>query len=136
MAAERAGVDAAAMQSAYGEFAPFDTALKRILTDWQLGPDGRASDHADRGRDDAVLARLQQLHAGVVPLLERLGREVPRLHLLEDRFARAVSRALAREPGAMTRIVADSVHTVWFELHEELIALAGLTREAIARNGA
>ncbi len=136
LAAERDTLDAAAMQAAHLAFAPFDAALKRILTDWQLGPDGRPSDHADLARDDAVLARLQDLHVAVVPFLDRMVKAVPRLRLLEERLARAVSRALAREPGAMTRIVADSVHTVWFELHEELIALAGLTREAIARNGA
>jgi hypothetical protein len=29
----------------------------------------------------------------------------------------------------------DSYHTVWFELHEELILAAGLTREAEAKAG-
>jgi hypothetical protein len=29
----------------------------------------------------------------------------------------------------------DSYHTVWFELHEELISLAGLSREAEAASG-
>ncbi len=29
----------------------------------------------------------------------------------------------------------DSYHTVWFELHEELIALSGLTREDEAAAG-
>ena len=135
LAAERRGLDPAAMAAAYRDFVPLDRALKRILTDWQIGPDGHPADRADRGRDDALLARLQELHQQTVPLLHRLAAGVPRLQLVEQRLARAVSRALAREPGAMARIVADSVHTVWFELHEELIALAGLTREAAEASG-
>jgi hypothetical protein len=35
----------------------------------------------------------------------------------------------------VAKLIADSYHTVWFELHEDLISLAGLTREAIARRG-
>ena len=30
----------------------------------------------------------------------------------------------------LTKPIIDSYHTIWFELHEELIALAGRTREA------
>ncbi len=131
MAAERGSVDPEAMASLYRDFAPLDRALKRILTDWQLGPDGRPADRADRLRDDALLARLQALHGEVAPLLRRLADQVPRLGGVAERLHRAVSRAAARESGAMTRLVAESVHTVWFELHEELIALAGLTRGAI-----
>jgi hypothetical protein len=34
-----------------------------------------------------------------------------------------------------TRPIVDSYHTVWFELHEELIGAAGLTREDEAKTG-
>jgi hypothetical protein len=35
----------------------------------------------------------------------------------------------------LTRPIIDSYHTVWFELHEELILAAGLTREDEAKAG-
>jgi hypothetical protein len=35
----------------------------------------------------------------------------------------------------LSRPLIDSYHTVWFELHEELILAAGLTREAEAESG-
>jgi hypothetical protein len=35
----------------------------------------------------------------------------------------------------LARPIIDSYHTVWFELHEELIAASGLTREEEARAG-
>ena len=35
----------------------------------------------------------------------------------------------------LARPIIDSYHTVWFELHEELILVSGLTREGEARAG-
>jgi hypothetical protein len=35
----------------------------------------------------------------------------------------------------LTRPMVDSHHTVWFELHEELIGLAGRTRAGEAESG-
>ena len=35
----------------------------------------------------------------------------------------------------LVRPLIDSYHTVWFELHEELILAAGLTRESEAKAG-
>jgi hypothetical protein len=35
----------------------------------------------------------------------------------------------------LTRPIVDSYHTVWFELHEELIGAAGLTRQDEAEAG-
>jgi hypothetical protein len=39
------------------------------------------------------------------------------------------------DPTWLTRPLVDSYHTVWFELHEELIGGAGLTREDEAGAG-
>jgi hypothetical protein len=35
----------------------------------------------------------------------------------------------------LTRPMVDSYHTVWFELHEEMIGLAGRTRATEAESG-
>jgi pyruvate,orthophosphate dikinase len=35
----------------------------------------------------------------------------------------------------VARPIIDSYHTVWFELHEDLMAINGLTRAAEARAG-
>jgi hypothetical protein len=43
--------------------------------------------------------------------------------------------AMAGDTTWLARPIIDSYHTVWFELHEELIAASGLTREEEARAG-
>jgi hypothetical protein len=47
----------------------------------------------------------------------------------------ALDRVRAGETAWLTRPLIDSYHTVWFELHEELILAVGLTREEAARSG-
>ena len=47
----------------------------------------------------------------------------------------AAGRIAAGDHGYVARIITDSYHTVWFELHEDLMSLAGLTREYEALAG-
>jgi hypothetical protein len=47
----------------------------------------------------------------------------------------ALNKVKAGEIAWLTKPLIDSYHTVWFELHEELILAVGLTREEAARSG-
>jgi hypothetical protein len=47
----------------------------------------------------------------------------------------ALDKVKAGENSWLTRPLIDSYHTVWFELHEELILSVGLTREQAAKSG-
>jgi hypothetical protein len=47
----------------------------------------------------------------------------------------ALDNIHAGETMWLARPLIDSYHTVWFELHEELILAAGLTRESEAKSG-
>jgi len=132
LAQERAHADAAAIQALYRTFLPLNAALKRIVTSWQLR-EGAPNDHSDEGHDGAVVERLTVLHQQAGPLLAQLAALVPRLSRYANRLSRAQARVSAGERRYIARIVADSYHTVWFELHEELIALLGTTRAELAR---
>jgi hypothetical protein len=46
-----------------------------------------------------------------------------------------LAKIRAGETMWFTRPIIDSYHTVWFELHEELIRAVGLTREDEAKSG-
>jgi len=133
LAEERAQVDPAAVIALYEDFCVVNAEVKQILTAWQVKRDGAPNDHADRGYDDGVLQRLAQLHARAAPLMRRLVLISPRLHGYTQRLGRAMGRIAAGDRGYVAKILTDSYHAVWFELHEELIALTGLTREAVAR---
>ena len=132
LAEERAHIHIPAVAALYEDFRIFNAELKQIMTAWQLKPDGTTNDHGDAGYDAAVLQRLADLHTHVGPLLERLARLTPRLQSYRARLGRAAARIAAGDGGYVAQVIADSYHTVWFELHEDLLSLAGLTRQGHA----
>jgi pyruvate,orthophosphate dikinase len=132
--AERARVDQQRLAGLYDEFDRHNTDFKAIITAWQMR-DGHPNDHADADYDADVLAKLDTLHAEFTPLLERIVTEAPRLAHYPPRFEAAMDRIHAGEHHYVARPIIDSYHTVWFELHEELIGLCGRTREEEAAAG-
>jgi hypothetical protein len=71
----------------------------------------------------------------VTPIVELVGKQLPRLGNYSEKLAAALEKVQAGETTWLTRPIIDSYHTVWFELHEELILAAGLTRESEAQAG-
>jgi pyruvate,orthophosphate dikinase len=112
-------------------FLALDHRMKETVTAWQMRVvDGvrTFNDHVDAGYDAHVLAQLGALHADARAWLEPCVARLPRLrtylHRL-DHAARLVSEGDGKYV-ASPRV--DSYHGVWFELHEDLIILAGRTR--------
>ncbi|MFE4457312.1 pyruvate, phosphate dikinase [Nocardia tengchongensis] len=135
LAEERGTVDAEAMTAAYDEFCVYNADLKVIITDWQMKDPATVNDHADADYDASVLARLNGTHQTLRPLIARLGGLAPRLSRYLDRLDRAVERIGEGDHTYVARPIMDSYHTVWFELHEDLIGLCGLTRAEEAAAG-
>lgn len=136
LAEEREAVDAGAMAAAYGDFRAVNADFKRLVTDWQLkgGPGGVPNAHDDAEYDAAVLARLDDVHVRAVPIVEAAAAQLPRLNAYAAKLAAALDKIKSGETAWLTRPLVDSYHTVWFELHEELIVAVGLTREQAARS--
>jgi hypothetical protein len=126
---ERQQVDVAAILAAHGEFRSVNTEFKAVVTDWQLRG-AQPNLHDDADYDAAVLARLDQIHHRVTPIVDAAAAELPRLGRYGAKLQAALDRVRAGETMWLSRPLIDSYHTVWFELHEELILAAGLTREA------
>jgi hypothetical protein len=124
---ERAGVDAGAVAALYERFVSVNDDFKALANDWQMH-DGEPSDHTDAAYDQSVLDRLPQIHARTTPIVDELARLAPRLTPFRDRLASALAHVRAGESDWLLKPLIDSYHTVWFELHEELISLAGLNR--------
>ncbi|MBV8788793.1 MAG: MarR family transcriptional regulator [Mycobacterium sp.] len=137
LAEERAGIDPAAMTAAYQDFRAVNAEFKSLVTDWQLkgGPNGTPNTHDDAEYDAAVLARLGDVHASVAPIIEKAAAQLPRLSGYATKLSAALDKVKAGDTAWLTRPLIDSYHTVWFELHEELINAVGLTREEAARSG-
>jgi DNA-binding MarR family transcriptional regulator len=134
LADERSGADHARLAGAYADFRGVNAAFKALVSDWQL-KDGAPNPHDDPAYDTAVLDRLGELHHRTAPILAEVCAQLPRLAAYERKLSDALSKVVAGELSWLTSPVVDSYHTVWFELHEELIAAVGLTREQEAEAG-
>jgi hypothetical protein len=128
LADERSHVDMAAVLAAYGEFRSVNAEFKALVTDWQL-KDGQPNTHEDTGYDAAVLARLDDVHRRVTPIIAAVATQLPRLDRYSVKLQTALDNIHAGQTMWLARPLIDSYHTVWFELHEELILATGRTRE-------
>jgi pyruvate,orthophosphate dikinase len=131
---ERASIDPEAVALAYEDFCEHNAEFKQLMHDWQIR-DGEPNDHSDDAYDAAIVDRLNRIHANVVPVLSAVCQQVPRLSIYERRLVDALEKVCAGDRSWIARPLADSYHTVWFELHEELIGAAGLNRLEEAQAG-
>ena len=129
LTSERQHVDADAVLAAYDEFRSANAEFKALVTDWQLR-DSQPNNHDDADYDAAVLTRLDEVHHTAMLVVNAVAAELPRLSRYAAKLQTALDRVRAGETMWLSRPLIDSYHTVWFELHEELIQAAGLTREA------
>lgn len=120
-----------AIEDAYQRFLKINGSLLEICTAWQLREiDGQfvVNDHTDERHDEAVIERLAGLHADVTPICFDLGVALGRFAGYRDRLANALANVQAGEVDWFTKPMIASYHTVWFELHEDLLATLGLER--------
>ncbi|WP_343708996.1 MarR family transcriptional regulator [Mycobacterium sp.] len=134
LAAERQPADADAIAAAYHQFRAVNSDFKALVADWQLR-DGRPNLHDDDDYDAAVVARLGDVHQRVAPIIATAAQQIPRLSAYPRKLDAAYAKVRSGDTAWLTRPLIDSYHTVWFELHEELIGAAGLTREEEAEAG-
>lgn len=134
LAAERRPADADAIAAAYRQFRAVNSDFKALVSDWQLR-DGQLNLHDDADYDAAVLARLGDVHQRVAPIIAAAAQQIPRLSAYPRKLDAAYTKVRSGDTAWLTRPLIDSYHTVWFELHEELIGAAGLTREEEAEAG-
>lgn len=131
---ERQGIDGDALARAYDEFRAVNREFKVLVSEWQLR-EGEPNDHTDAKYDAAVLARLDGVHESALPILASASAQLPRLGAYSAKLSAALEKIHSGDTVWFTRPLIDSFHTVWFELHEELIGAAGLTREGEAEAG-
>lgn len=135
LAAERDAVDRDAIAAGYHEFDEHNSDLKGLMTRWQLKDETTPNDHTDAAYDAAVVADLVALDERFRPLLDRFVALAGRLTPYPGRFELALARIQGGDHSWFARPLVDGYHTVWFELHEDLIGLAGLTRAEEAAAG-
>ena len=128
LTAEREHLDEAAISAVYNDFRAVNTEFKALVTDWQVRA-GQPNTHDDPDYDAAVLARLDEVHQQITPIVAAAATQLPRLTRYSTKLQTALDNVHAGDTIWLSRPLIDSYHTVWFELHEELILAAGMTRE-------
>ena len=121
-----------AFSTAYEGFERVNPDLKQVITDWQtmdLHGEKRANDHSDPDYDAEVIDRLGDLHERSEPVFAGLARGLPRLQTYFDKLEEALDKAESGDKDWVSDIHRESYHTVWFELHEELLRIMGTERE-------
>lgn len=116
----------------YEAFERINVQLKALITEWQtleVGGQRVANDHSNRSHDTKVIDRLGDLHERADAIFAQLVRTVSRLGYYRKHLLAALEKA---EDGAIEWVSdakIESYHTLWFELHEDLLRIVGRTRE-------
>lgn len=114
-------------KNAYERFLVLNLEFLRICTDWQLKPGNEPNDHADAAYDFKILERLDRLDMRAGQLLAGLGEAVARFGGYRSRLTDALER-ISEDRAWLASPRCDSYHTVWMQLHEDLLAAIGVNR--------
>jgi hypothetical protein len=117
-----------AVQTAYDGFLPRNQVLIQICSDWQVRAGGVPNDHRDSVYDWGVIDRLEAHDEQFGPIVRSLGRRVSRFAQYRERLRGARRQVVAGEHSWLLSPRIDSYHTVWMQLHEDLLLGLGLER--------
>ena len=123
----------------YEDFLDLNGQMLQLCTDWQVRSDlgdETLNDHTDADYDGAVIGRLEDLDGELAPILDDLASSLERFAGYRGRFDAALDKVRAGEIKFFTKPIIPSYHTVWFELHEDLLASLNIDRASeAAREG-
>lgn len=113
--------------------------FKEVVTAWQMRDvDGKTvpNGHDDAEYDAFVISGLRRdVHATIVPIIEQIAAAESRFERYVDRLDAALEAIDDGDVQMVAHPLRDSYHSVWFELHEELIRLTGRNRADEAAAG-
>jgi hypothetical protein len=118
----------AAVMRAYERFLPINRELLRVCSDWQVRPGGVPNDHRDLHYDWEILDRARALDERVGPVVRQVARHVDRFGRYRSRLRAALARVDEGDHDWLTSPRVDSYHSVWMQLHEDLLLALGTDR--------
>ncbi len=113
----------------YDRFMQLNTRILKICSDWQLKSGDVPNDHADPDYDASVIERLCAVHRRSAKCVGAIAGCASRYTPYGSRLDVCVERLTCGDRGAFTAVMAESYHTVWFELHQDLLLTLGRERE-------
>ena len=119
------------INSNYQGFLSSNQRFLSLCTDWQLRTvygEQEINAHSDTDYDEEVIARLVDINGEIQPVCESLADSLNRFEGYSGRFSEALYKVQNNEPEWFTKPMIDSYHTIWFELHENLLVTLGIER--------
>ena len=110
------------VDAGYQRFLAINVDLRAVCIDWA------SSDHTDPTADLEMVERLASLDAQALPITKDLSAHLQRFGPYQMRLGAALKKVRAGEAEWFAKPLIDSYHTVWFELHEDLMATLGIQR--------
>lgn len=120
-----------ALAGAYSDFLALNPEMLDLCAAWQTRTvDGVSTlnDHTDPAYDARVLNRLTDFDRRAKPVCAALAAALPRFQCYRTRLTHALTQAKSGASEYVTDSTA-SYHTVWFQLHEDLLATLGIPRQ-------
>jgi hypothetical protein len=128
---ELAGVRAAVVD-AHAAFLRLNQRFGRACTNWQIRPTVAdpmaANDHSNWVWDERVLRSLESLGRELEPVTGALTASLARFDGYGGRYSAAIAKVNAGKRDWVDALEVDSCHTVWIQLHEDLLATLGIPR--------
>jgi hypothetical protein len=120
----------ALLHSNYESFLPLNAELLAVCTAWQVVDieNNVLNDHADAAYDQGVISRLGMINQRVLPITAALESGLSRFGCYQARFDVSLVRVQAGEREYFAKPIIDSFHTVWMELHEDLLKSLNIDR--------
>lgn len=118
--------------SAHATFLLLNRRFGDACTDWQVRPtrlDPMAfNDHTDWRWDERVLQTLTSLDSSFRRLCDRLAASLARFDGYADLYSSALRKVQAGQRAWVDAHDRDSLHIVWIQFHEDLLATLGIPR--------
>jgi hypothetical protein len=119
-------------QAGYAGFERLNVVLKLLITEWQtISVNGERvpNSHDDKEYDARMLDRLGDLHERAEVVLDQLASALARMRIYREKLSLALTRAEDGEIAWVSDARIESYHTLWFELHEDLLRLMRRERD-------
>ena len=118
--------------NAHAAFVPLNHRFGEACTEWQVRPtrfDPMAfNDHTDWRWDDRVLRTLTHLGKSFGRLCDPLATALARFDRYADLYTSALRKVDAGQRAWVDAHDRDSLHIVWIQFHEDLLATLGIPR--------
>jgi hypothetical protein len=104
----------------YGRFETLNAQFLETITEWQK-----------TSGDERVQGRLVKIVERQIKALGQIEPDIPRYSVYRERFSAAIGNVDAGDSSYVVNPRVDSIHNIWFEFHEDILAVIGRPRETV-----